>query len=66
MVYNQHPDVVNATFKRLLRNSNSTLLDIFCIVEERLEEADMKYMKIGGTIFNFAFRRYCNYYIWRC
>lgn len=29
---------VNATFKRLLHNSNSTLVDVFLAVEERLEE----------------------------
>ena len=29
---------VNATFKRLLNNSNSTLVDVFLAIEERLEE----------------------------
>src|SRR5947208_15992523 len=31
---------VNSTFKRLLFNSNSTLMDIFLAIEERLEEQD--------------------------
>jgi hypothetical protein len=31
---------VNATFKRLLFNSNSTLIDVFHAVEERLEEEE--------------------------